>query len=336
MIYVHQDPHLIIELLSRRPLVYAAGADAKHDRPAHVRAASSLVRIGDRIVAIQDDANFLALIDPHTWTVEALALPPGPDGQRQFDDHRGTKALKLDLEAAVAVPQPDGDLLLAFGSGSSPRREFVLLVRGLAAGTPDITLVHAAALYAALRIPEFAGSELNIEGAVWLPTSNAVRLFQRGNGAPRGTLQPVNATCDLDWPTLASYLTDPATQPPPTPSAIVQYRLGLLDGAHLTFTDATLCPGGILYCAAAEHSPDAIHDGPVVGSALGRLPDAGDPGYAPLTDYDGQLLPVKVEGLLLDPRDPSLVYLVADADDPLAPSELLTVRLIGPWFAGAG
>ena len=332
MIQAHHDPRLLIQVLSRRPLRYTAGADPALDRPAHVRAASSLVRVGAQMLAIQDDAHFVAVIDPDTWEVRAITLPAGPDGKRQFDDLRGTKALKLDLEACVVVPEASGALLIAFGSGSTPQRERILVMRDVMTDEPAMRLVEATALYAALRAPAFAGSELNLEGAVLLPSGQALRLFQRGNGAPRGALQPVDATCDIAWPALAAYLADPSGVPPPPLEAITRYDLGLLNGARLTFTDATPCPNGILYSASAERSPNAVEDGPVVGSAIGLLPSVGTPRYAPIVDLDGELLPLKIEGLLLDDRDPGLVFLVADADDPLAPSELLTARLIGPWF----
>jgi len=332
MIEAYHDPRLLVQVLNRRPLRYSAGADPSLDRPAHVRAASSLVRVGDSMLAIQDDAHFVALIDPDSWEVRAIPLPPGPGGKRQFDDLRGTKGLKLDLEACVVVPEAAGATLIAFGSGATPQRERILVMRAVTAPAPDIRLVEATALYAALRAPAFAGSELNLEGAVLLPSGKTLRLFQRGNGAPRGALQPVDATCDIAWPDLAAYLDDPTTAAPPPLQAITRYHLGLLDGARLTFTDATPGPNAILYCAAAERSPNAVDDGEVVGSALGLLPPTGAPRYAPIVDFDGELLPLKIEGLLLDEHDPTLVFLVADADDPLLPSELLTARLIGPWF----
>ncbi|MFQ3663269.1 MAG: hypothetical protein SNJ69_12840, partial [Chloroflexaceae bacterium] len=72
MIQAHHDPRLLIQVLSRRPLRYTAGADPALDRPAHVRAASSLVRVGTQMLAIQDDAHFVAVIDPDTWEVRAI------------------------------------------------------------------------------------------------------------------------------------------------------------------------------------------------------------------------------------------------------------------------
>ena len=84
MIEAHHDPRLLVQVLNRRPLRYSAGADPSLDRPAHVRAASSLVRVGDSMLAIQDDAHFVALIDPDSWEVRAIPLPPGPFTYRVF------------------------------------------------------------------------------------------------------------------------------------------------------------------------------------------------------------------------------------------------------------
>ncbi len=102
--------------------------DPSSDRPAHVRAGSSLSWLGDKLALIQDDANFLVLIDPESLTVEAITLVAGEAGARQFDDLRGNKRFKLDLEACTTVATPKGDLFLAFGSGSTAQREKILIV----------------------------------------------------------------------------------------------------------------------------------------------------------------------------------------------------------------
>jgi hypothetical protein len=41
---------------------------------------------------VQDDANFVALIDVATAGVTAIDLPRGRDGARQFDDYAATSA----------------------------------------------------------------------------------------------------------------------------------------------------------------------------------------------------------------------------------------------------
>jgi hypothetical protein len=264
-----RDPALGARIVASRELRYDEGANESLDRPAHVRAASDLAWVGERLVVLQDDANFLGLYDPASGRVGAVTLPAGEDGRRQFDELRGTKALKLDLEGCTVVPGPDGPLLLAFGSGSSDRRELVMLVDRWEGENPRVRVRNAHELYDHLHgRTDFAGSELNLEGVVFV--DGVVRLLQRGNGAPQGDLTPVDATGDLDWDALGPYLLGESDAPPELTN-VVQYRLGDLHGHGLTFTSGVAGPAGIVYAASAEDSPDAVHDGPVVGSVLGVL-----------------------------------------------------------------
>jgi hypothetical protein len=306
------DPALSARVVRSVPLLYAEGADASLDRPAHVRSASGLARVAGCIAAVQDDANFVAVIDPETGLARAVTLPAGEGGVRQFDDLRGNKRFKLDLECCV--PVDDGgerEMLLAFGSGSLPARERIVLVRGVDSDDPQAEVIDASALYAAFHAcREFSGSELNVEGAAVL--GGTLRLFNRGNGAPKGELRPVNASCDLD---LASVLHGSV---PPLRN-VVQYELGDVGGLPLTLTDAeTLGGGAILYAAAAEDSPDATRDGPVAGCALGII--EGD--VARYCVVEGN--PGKIEGIL--PLSPDRLLAVVDPDDPRVPSTLLELQ----------
>jgi hypothetical protein len=324
------DPALAAVLVARAPLYYAEGADESLDRPAQVRAGSGLARVPGGIALIQDDANFVAVVDPDRPRVRAIPLPASVDGRRQFDDRRGNKAHKLDLEACVAVDTEDGVLLIALGSGSTAAREQVALVRGWESDHPDVTLVHAPRMYDTLRREHaFAGSELNIEGAVHL--GDRLRLFGRGNGAPRADVQPINATCDLDWPTLLAHLRAPDRTPPPAPTSVVRYELGMLGGLALSFTDAALWRDAVFYTATAEDSPDATRDGRVTGSAIGVIDGAGRARWAPLTEASGARFAGKVEGLVPAGGASDRLFVVVDADDPGAASELCTVELGGGW-----
>lgn len=325
-----EDAALVARVVSRTPLLYAAGADPDADRPGHVRAGSSLAWVDGRIAVVQDDANFVALVDPETLRADAVHLPAGHGGKRQFDDRRGTKEYKLDLEACVAVPGEGGDVLLAFGSGSSSRREQVVLLEGWASGEPAVALRDASALYARLRAAaHFAGSELNVEGAVWM--DGRVRLFGRGNGAARGGVLPADATCDLEWEALRAYLRDTDAAPPPEPRDVVRYRLGSVDGLRLGFTDAAHAGGRLLFCASAEDSPDATRDGRVAGSALGVLGADGGARWTLLRDERGDPFTGKVEGMAVPPGSRDRAWVVVDRDDPDAPSELCDVELAGGW-----
>jgi hypothetical protein len=325
------DDRLRARVVGAAPLLYAEGADAALDRPAHVRAASGIVRVGRQLVVVQDDANFLAVIDPASGRVSAVTLPAGPDGRRQFDDVRGTKHLKLDLECAVVVPRtPDGPVLLAFGSGSTEMRERIVVVRGAETGEPVVRVVHAPALYTALRAETaFVGSELNVEGAVWV--DGAIRLFNRGNGAPRGGMMPVDATCDVRWDVLSRYLADAEVASEFTLDNVTRYDLGAVDGCRLTFTDAAAVGGAVMFAATAEDSPDAVRDGPVAGSAIGVVAADGSVRLALVTGPEGERLTEKVEGICPDPDDATRLLAVVDRDDPAVPSELLTLELSGDW-----
>ena len=338
LVLAREDPALAARVVRRTPLHYRDGADAALDRPGHVRAGSSLARVGDRLVVVQDDANFLAVVDPATGLAEAVPLPVGEGGLRQFDATRGNKAHKLDLEACVMLDAPgapdEAGWLLAFGSGSTARRERVLVV-AVGDGRVDaaqVRLVEAPALYAALRAAgAFAGAELNVEGAVRIrhPGGERVRLFGRGNGASRDGVAARDATCDLDAAALLAHLVDGA--PPPPVRDVVQYDLGLLDGCRLGFTDAAALHGAhegtLVFCAAAEDSPNAVDDGAVAGSVLGLL-DAAGARWAPIADATGAEAPTaKVEGVLAATPDGTRLWVVTDVDDPDTPAELWDVEL---------
>lgn len=337
IVRAERDPALGATVVVCNPLYYTAGADAGMDRPAHVRAASGLAWWGSRLALVQDDAHFVALVTPSPFPstrlleVEAVPLPSGEGGARVFGDDRGTKHLKLDLEAAVALTRPGGDVLLAFGSGSSPARERVVVATP---GTEPV-VVQAPALYARLRMDAaFAGSELNVEGAVLL--GDRLRLFNRGNGAPGAGRLPVNASADLDLAALEAYLFDPDVHTPPSPLNVTPFDLGQFDGLRLAFTDAALTPEDrLLVTAAAEDSPDATRDGRVAGSVIGVVEDEGErPArlrWAELRKPDGTLFLAKVEGVSAAPEPRGRVYLTLDADDPARPAALCVAELTGPW-----
>ena len=329
VVAVH-DPRLEARVVSRAPLLYADGADEALDRPAHVRAGSGVSWIGGVLAVVQDDANFVALVDPDTLRVRSVTLPAGEGDRRQFDDGRGNKRWKLDLEACVAVPGAEGEILLAWGSGSTPLRERVVVLDGWERGAPRAAVRDASALYARLRaLTEFSGSDMNVEGAALV--DGRVRLFNRGNGAPRGALLPVDATCDLELDALLAYLRDPAGVPPPEPRDVVRYRIGELGGLPLGFTDAVAQGRRVIFTAAAEDSPDATRDGVVTGSAVGVIDPAGGACWTLLRDAAGRPYPDKVEGIALRLGEPGRAWAVVDLDAPELPSELLEVELAGPW-----
>jgi hypothetical protein len=328
------------QVIARTPLFYRDGAHPALDRPSHVRAGSALARIEAQTLAVvQDDASFVAIVKgvgTRELVVHDVALPSA-DGVRQFDDARGNKKAKLDLEACLALD--GGALLIAFGSGSSAARERVVLIDDPAGSAPRVVVVEASALYAALRSePIFCGSELNVEGAALVrdDVGDDVILLQRGNGAPCDGLHPVDASARIGRELLVGYLRALArgeSAACPSLRGIVAWDLGDVNGTRLTFTDAVATRGRwTAFLACAEDSPDATRDGPVAGVVIGRLDDrerVAEVGV--ILDERGEPLLDKAEGITLDDHDPRRAWLVIDRDDATRPAELLELRLGERW-----
>ncbi|MCC6929151.1 MAG: hypothetical protein IT359_09195 [Gemmatimonadaceae bacterium] len=329
-------------ITARRPLLYVGDGDSSLDRPRHVRAGSGLTWVGDRLAVVQDDTNFIALLPPDEWgasgdgapaRAHGIALPAGPAGRRQFDDLRGNKGDKLDLEACVTIPGANGGTVLAFGSGSRSERERVIRIDDALSSSPRVTVIDAAPLYAALRRDTaFAGSDMNIEGVML--HGGLLRLFGRGNGAPRDGDVARNSTCDVDAAALVDWLQQPGAGALPALRDTTQYHLGVLGGVALGFTDACARDNHVMFVAAAESSPDATRDGAVTGSVLGVTPRGGGaPRFAPITHRTGEPVVEKVEGIAPHPSDASRAFVVIDSDDPARPSELCELHLVGAWRA---
>ena len=323
------DSSISAHIVHTYPLFYLEGAIPELDRPHHVRSASGIAWVGNCFVVVQDDVNFIALVDSTKEKVTAVTLPAGEGGKRQFDDLRGNKKFKMDLESCVIVSHEGQDLLLTFGSGSNAFREKVVILRDLM-GAPKPEVYNCSELYTALRSnKEFAGSEMNIEGAVFI--DKKIRLFNRGNGAASKRDKPVNSSCDLDWQSLHAYLMSPKEKPPVLEN-IVRYDLGTLSNLSLGFTDATNCNGNLFFSAAAEDSPDAQTDGKVAGSVLGVFDRQNKIRCAEVSYANGNRFRGKIEGVTFLENEDHRVFAVIDQDSPNKPSELCEVRLIGPWF----
>lgn len=338
-----RDPALEAHITRRIAMRYADGDCEVDDRPPHVRAASGLSTFKEYLAVIQDDANWLALIDADD-RVHAVPLPRGPrTGARVFSGTRGTKHEKFDLEACCTLPGSHGPELIGFGSGSHPGREWILRVhesesfgatlRERAAHAElgvevEAEFLQARPFFDALRAtPAFAGAGLNIEGAVALG-DDTIRLFQRGNAPERDGLAPVDATGDISWRALAAHLKDPARVPPPPVTNIRRYELGRLDDVRLTFSDAEHLGGGrILYSASAE-DPESDR---IAGSVLGIIEPDGRAHWTEVTDTDGGPFRGKIEGLSRAGREADLIHFVIDDDDETLPSEIFEAR-ISPRF----
>ena len=277
-----------------------------------VRAASGVARYGAGWLVVQDDATHGCVWE---WgTGRAIRLVPQVEGHETFEEASGTKALKPDLEAVVALR--DGGVL-ALGSGSTPARMRAVLVSPSGATmVGELSQVYARVAVALGVQPD----QLNLEGACVL--GDVLRWFQRGlpsAGAPTSSV-------DLPLrPLLAAMSGGPADVPV---LALQRYDLGAVADVGLAVTDAVALPNGqVLVSAAAEDSPTTYDDGPVVGSALALLDGDRLVDTLELPSLDGTV--AKVEGLGLAGHHDGRVDLVAvvDADDPEVPSLLLELAV---------
>lgn len=283
-----------------------------------VRAASAVAPLGEGFVVVQDDATHAAWFKDES--VARLRVLPPVDGFDVFEKSAGTKHLKPDLEAACAVMADGEPAVLMLGSGSSPARMRTALVLP-GPQDPRVEVVDMTGLYHAVaRALDVGLDVLNLEGACLV--DDAFRWFHRG--LPSAGLP--SASVDLDPASLleaAFGRAAPASVPVSNPRS---YDLGEGAGVGLAVTDAvTLRDGAVLTSAAAEDSPNARDDGPVVATALARFHGHDVADVTPLPLVEGEVC--KVEGLMVleDRPDSARLLAVVDRDDPDTPS--LAVRL---------
>lgn len=298
-----------------RELILAKGTADK--RPAHLAAASGLVRVGDTLYVVADDEH-------HLGVFRAANDVPG-DLVRLFDGDlpekpKKRKAAKPDLEMLMTLP-PFADYthgaLLALGSGSKPNREMGVLLGLDASGLINTAPRHIdlSRLYAAFR-EEI--DDLNIEGAVL--SGDDVVLLQRGN---KGSSNAITRCA------LSPFLRDLATNATPQlrdAFAVQTIALGDVDGVPLCFTDgAALSRGEVLFTAVAEDTGNSVDDGTCKGSAIGLLDARGD-----VTHLERLSPGYKVEGVIAAKHAHGLhVQMVTDGDDASKPAWLLEAHL--PW-----
>lgn len=267
-----------------------------------VRAASAVARLGDGWLVAQDDATSAAW--QRGGTVSRLRLLPPVEGLEEFSEAAGSKHLKPDLEAACGLE--DGRVLL-LGSGSTDARmRAVLVAVDGSTRVADLTPLYAA-VQAALQLP---AGVLNLEGAC--RRGGRLRWFHRGNP---GADVP-SSSVDVDLGALLAVFQG-AWAGAVGVASVRHYPLGELHGVGLAVTDAVALPDGrVLVSAAAEDTPNAVDDGPVVGAALAVLDDHRVLAVAELPE------PHKVEGLAVHAltADGARLIAVVDADDASAAS----------------
>lgn len=291
-----RDPALVARIVSARPLP-------------GLRAGSGLLWIGERLLALQDDAQALVWIDPHSLQLEPLVLSGSGLAQRKRD--------KPDYEVLI---EAGASGIYALGSGSRPNRRGRAHLQADASGT-RIELGELTALH--LRLVEALGDLPNLEAGALLQAGSRLRLFHRGAGSA--------PDFGLDFA--------PAVLAGATPEllAVHCFQLGTVGTVPLHITDTCLSPssGRLLFTAVAENTKHAVADGPVAGAALGLmwLDSEAQPTeirWAPLLDPDGRESLHKAEGIALA-ADGRSGYLITDPDDPERPAVLCGFVLEGSW-----
>jgi hypothetical protein len=286
-----------------------------------VTAASGIAPLGDGWLIAQDDATFAAWRRADSVT-PVRVLPP-VDGLDRFSDAAGTKRLKPDLEVACPAEVDGEPAVLLLGSGSTPRRMRGVLVR-LADGRPVVSAADLDPLYA--RVAQRLGlppEHLNLEGAS--RHGPAVRWFNRGNlaaGVRSGSV-------DVALEELVAVVLGRADAASVSIEQARSYDLGEAEGVGLAVTDAVALPDGrLLVSAAAEDTPNAVDDGPVVATALALVDEERVLAVAPIPEVRGRVH--KIEGVALRRTSGGEVHLLAvvDDDDPTSPSSEIDLRIV--------
>lgn len=303
---VEDLPPLDVRALRRLDLE----APSAPGRPAHLAAASGVVRRGDFVYAIGDDElsiGVFRLSDPGPGVLRRVLSGDLPT------DPAERKAHKADLEALTLLPpfedHPFGTLL-GLGSGSGPGRDrgfvWALGADGSLRGEPrELSL---APVYALLGRHV---AELNVEGATVI--EERLWLLQRGN-----TKDGLNLVAELSLAAVMESLRRDLRIDAHELEAVRAYDLGELDGIPLTFSDATPLGRDMLVFTASAEAQHGIH-----GSVVGTLDAAG--AVRRLRTIDRRF---KVEGVHASIDTGVVDFLfVCDQDDPGTASPLLSAAM---------
>jgi uncharacterized protein DUF6929 len=279
----------------------AARVTAAHSLTA-VTAGSALLRVGNRLLAVHDDAFRLSWISLPDLAISPMVL--------RGDGAALAKPIKPDFESAVRTP--DG-LIHLLGSGSTAARCTIVRI-DLARST--VALVENPEIYRCIQEALELEERPNIEGAI--VDGEGLRVFHRGIGA--------TPSASVDLPLAVLY------GKPPRALATQSFELGALDGVRLAFTDvAAIADERTVFAAAAEETADAVLDGPVAGSVIGFIETrrrTSTARWTRLLEADGLPSRHKVEGLVID-EDLRGGWILTDADDPTLPTTLARIELDG-------
>jgi hypothetical protein len=301
-----------ISLTKLRELTVASASQA--GRPAHLSAASGLVRVGNILYVVADDEHHLGVFELDTTAPGRLLRLR--DGELPLDV-KARKRAKPDFEALMHIPNvgPYGGLI-ALGSGSKRGRYHATWIKLDAHGLPTDS-IHSFSLEHMYAAVARTVGEVNIEGA--LIRNDTLLLFQRGNKGAG-----INAIIGFEAEVLLEPMQGDARDSEPKPLFINRYELGSIADVPLCFSDAAeLADGAIVFAAIAEDTKDSYADGQCAGAAIG------------LIDFNGNLVFVrrvqqraKVEGIAAQLQGTQAdLLLVTDDDDAAIPASLYKAKL---------
>jgi hypothetical protein len=281
------------------------------DQPAHLAAASGVVRRGDYVYVIGDDLLHVGVF--RIAGAEPGALRRVLEGELPQEASERKKH-KADLEALTALPPFEGAPhggLLGLGSGSKEGRDRAFFCPFAADGALDgePRTIDFEPVYERLR-GEL--ERINIEGAAVL--GDRLWLLHRGNKGPAP-----NAIAEFALADLARSLSGDLVVDPDELATIRAYELGRLEDVPLCFSDAAaLSDEAIVFSASAEDDDGGVH-----GSVVGTIDRDGH--VHRLRTIDRRW---KVEGVhaSVDTGVLDLLF-VCDQDDPETPSPLLSATM---------
>lgn len=281
-------------------------------RPAHLSAASGLVRVASTFYVVADDELHLGAFPSRGDAPgRLLRILPG----ELPEDPKARKKAKPDFEALTYLPASAGfpqGALFALGSGSKKNRRFGVMIP-IEREIPNVSCARVVDAHGLFDQLANEVDELNIEGA--LAMDDRFLLLHRGNKS-----HSANAIFALDLSRVLTSIALEGVLDKLPIRAVGHYELGRVDGIPLCFTDgAALVDGRIVFSAVAEDTLDSYRDGPCAGAAIGTIGVDGSLESIELIDA-----PFKIEGIHAEEQDKALkLWLVSDADDVNTPAALL-------------
>ncbi|MGV3588369.1 MAG: DUF6929 family protein [Adhaeribacter sp.] len=294
----------------------------------NIPSASGLEILENKIYVVGDDSPFLYVLDANTFKlINKIELFRSTD----FSSGRIPKALKPDLECLTTINITGEPYLIAFGSGSAPKRTkcYTVKLPATTNTTAEVKEYSLQKLYAAMQQDTtlLTGDLLNLEAAAVTSDDKLILLQRSASTGP-------NALLLFNSPEFTQHLTG---QPEQLPAyTIIPFDLPELAGSKARFSGAYTFEDKLFFTASVENTLDAIQDGEVMGSFIGWLDiseintNSGAKALqtALITNKNGQAYKGKVESLVIQEKENAGSYrALAITDNDNGESELLQLRI---------